>query len=64
MGENFGQARADIGQVRGNGRQLRATVLEGHVDQAPGVDHVVRCVEDAAPFQLVGDLQVGQLCAG
>ena len=64
VGEDFGQARADVRQVRGDGRQFGAAVLEGDVDQATGVDHIVRGVEDAAPFQLVGDLQVGQLRTG
>jgi len=34
VGEDFGQARADVRQVRGDGRQFGAAVLEGDVDQA------------------------------
>jgi len=64
VGEDFSQARADVGQVRGDGRQFGTAVLEGDVDQAAGVDHVVRGVEDAAAFELVGHLQVGQLRTG
>ncbi len=64
VGEDFRQARADVRQVRSDIAQFCAVVPEGDVDQAAGIDHVVRGVEDAAPFQLVGDVQVGQLRAG
>ena len=64
MGEDFSEACTDVGQVRGDAGQFRAAVLEGDVDQPAGVDHVVGGVEDPAPFQLIGDLQVGQLRTG
>ena len=46
VGEDFGEARADVRQVCGDGGQLGAGVFEGDVDQAAGVDHVVRGVEE------------------
>ena len=64
VGKDFGQAAADVRQVCGDARQVGAGVFEGDVDQPARVDHVVWRVEDAAAFQLVGDVQVGQLCAG
>lgn len=64
VGEDFRQARADFRQVRGDIGQVCAVVLEGDVDQTAGIDHVVGGVEDAASFQLVGNVQVGQLRAG
>ncbi|MNY22816.1 hypothetical protein D3C86_1564560 [compost metagenome] len=36
-------------------------MLERHVNQSAGVYHVIRCVQDAATFQLVGNIQMGQL---
>lgn len=64
MGEDLGKAQADLRQVGGDHRQFLVMVLERHVDQPSGIDHVVRSVEDATPLQLVGDLQVGQLVVG
>lgn len=64
VGVDFRQAGANVRQVRGDGGQFGATVLEGDVDQAAGVDHVVGGVEDAPCFQLIGVVQVGQLRAG
>jgi len=64
MGEDFREAFADVRQVRGDGRQFRPAVFERDVNQATGVDHVIGGIEDAAAFQLVGHLQVGQLRTG
>lgn len=64
VGEDFREACADIRQVRGDIRQLRAVVLQRDVDQAAGIDHIVGRIENAAPFQLIGNVQVGQLRAG
>ncbi|MNR30684.1 hypothetical protein D3C85_1481510 [compost metagenome] len=64
MGEYLGQAQADLRQVGGDRRQLLATVLKRHVDQAAGIDHVIRGIEDAARLHLVGDIGAGELVVG
>ena len=64
MGEHLGQPAGDPRQVRGNVGERPALMGQRHVDQPAGIDDVVRGIENAAAFQLIGHLQAGQLVVG